>query len=157
MVELGIAAGVVVDWPRLVLPRRVRAGFAGVVTSAGAGPASAGVVTVAPVAAAFCRERRELPGVNEHRIVLPGTDVSVKRLPEWRARNETICGEPLMFIPAIPLVPLTVVPVAVVPVGVVPVGIVLVGVVPVDVVLVAVVPVVVVPLPTSPVCSATAV
>jgi hypothetical protein len=85
--------------------------------------------------------------VNEHRIVLPGTDVSVKRLPEWRARNETICGEPLMFIPAIPLVPLTVVPVAVVPAGVV-----LVGVVPV-----AVVPVVVVPLPTSPVCSATAV
>lgn len=122
------------------------------VTSAGAGPASAGVVTVAPVAAAFCRERRELPGVNEHRIVLPGTDVSVKRLPEWRARNETICGEPLMFIPAIPLVPLTVVPVAVVPVGVVPAGVVLLGVVPV-----AVVPVVVVPLPTSPVCSATAV
>jgi hypothetical protein len=49
-----------------------------------------GLVTVAPVVAAFCRERRELPGVNEHLIVLPGTDVNVNRLPECRARNETI-------------------------------------------------------------------
>ena len=156
MVELGIADGVVVDWPRLVLPRRVRAGLAGVVTSAGAGPASAGVVTVGPVMAAFCRERRELPGVNEHRIVLPGTDVSVKRLPEWRARNETICGEPLMFIPLIPLVPLTVVPVGVVVVVVVPAVVVPAGLVPVAVV--PVMPVMlVVPAPTSPVCSATAV
>ena len=78
---------------RRVLPRRVRAGFAGAVTSEGAGPASAGLATVAPVAAGVCRERRAIarPGANEH-CVPPETGINVKRLPDFRARNETIVG-----------------------------------------------------------------
>jgi hypothetical protein len=91
LVELGISDGVVVDCPRRVLPRRVRARFAG---AAGVAPASPGLATVVPAAAAFCLERRAAlrDVVNEQGVAAPGTEVSVRRLPEWCARNETICG-----------------------------------------------------------------
>lgn len=122
-------------------------------------------MTSVPVASGVaCRERLRPArvGVNEQRIVEPAAGVSVKRLPERRARIETIIG-------AVPMP--TVVPIAaVVPVAAVvaPVGVV-VGAPVVVAPVVAVAPVVVVapgamaPVPAivpvliSPACSATAV
>ncbi len=58
---------------------------------------AAGFETSVPVAAGVrCRERRPRAtlraGANEHCIVAPGTDVSVRRSPDLRARIETIVG-----------------------------------------------------------------
>lgn len=102
-VSVGFVVGVVV---RLVLPRRLRAGFAGVVTSVGVAPASAGLATVVPAAAGVCRERRAIlrDDENEHGIVAPGTDVNVRRLPDLCARNETICGGVAAAAPAVVVV-----------------------------------------------------
>jgi hypothetical protein len=38
---------------------------------------------------------------NEHGIVAPGTDDSVRRLPDLRARSETICGGAAVAAPAV--------------------------------------------------------
>jgi len=40
----------------------------------------------------------------EHGIVAPGTEVSVRRLPDLRARNETICGGVVVAAPAVVVV-----------------------------------------------------
>ena len=73
-------------------------GFAGAVTSAGAGPASAGLETSAPVAAGIvCVERRVRrlailePVVNEHGWP-PDTGDSVNLLPVLRPLSETVVG-----------------------------------------------------------------
>jgi hypothetical protein len=83
---------------------RPRAGFAGAVTLAGAAPVSAGLATVAPVAAGV-RERRPRAtlrdGVNEHCIVEPDAGISVRRSRDFRARNETIVGGAGAAAPAI--------------------------------------------------------
>jgi hypothetical protein len=70
----------------------------GPVTSEGAGPASAGLETSAPVAVGIvcveCRVRRLAifdAGVNEQAWP-PETEDSVKRLPLFRPRSETIVG-----------------------------------------------------------------
>jgi hypothetical protein len=86
------------------LPRRPRRRGAGV--AGGSGPAEAGGVAIvgsagvagsAAVAGAAgfafrFRDRAPPLGVNEHTCVEPGTVVSVKRLPDFFARMETING-----------------------------------------------------------------
>ena len=90
---------------RFVLPRRPRAGFAGVVTSAGVAPAAAGLATVVPAASVVCRERRVRATlrdeVNEHCVLEPDTGISVRRFPDLRARNETIVGGAAAAAPAV--------------------------------------------------------
>jgi hypothetical protein len=91
----GVSAGAVV----LVVERRpvFRVGVAGLVMSAGAGPASAGLATSAPAAAGACVERRVRllamlePVLNEHGWP-PDTGDSVNLLPRLRPRSETIVG-----------------------------------------------------------------
>jgi hypothetical protein len=105
VVGLGTAVGftLVFTVEGLAVPRRVlpRAGVRGVVvTSAGVGPASAGLVTSVPVAAGTgcgARGLRRLlatvrDGVNEHVCVEPATGISVRRSPFFRARSEITCG-----------------------------------------------------------------
>ena len=60
--------------------------------------------TSVPVAAGVrCRERRVLAtlrvGENEHGIAEPGTDVSVRRLPDLCARMETVIGDVVVAAP----------------------------------------------------------
>jgi len=72
-------------------------GLAGPVTSAGAGPASAGLATSAPVAAGAAVERRVRllaifePVVNEQGWP-PATDDSVNLFPLLRPLSETMVG-----------------------------------------------------------------
>ena len=73
-------------------------GFAGAVTSVGAGPASAGLATSAPVAAGIAGVDRRVrplaifePVVNEHGGP-PDTGDSVSLLPLLRPLSETIVG-----------------------------------------------------------------
>jgi hypothetical protein len=76
-------------------PRRVFFLVAGFVTSAGAGPASAGLATSVPVAAGVRRVRRFATvraGVNEQVCAAPGTDVRVNLSPVLRALNEITVG-----------------------------------------------------------------
>lgn len=91
--ELGTVAGVgavLLLVPRRGLLRRVGCG----VTSPGAGPASAGLLTSVAVAAgcAVRRLRRVLAtfldGVKEHLTLEPATGVNVKREPIFRARSD---------------------------------------------------------------------
>ena len=77
---------------RLVLPLR----GAGVATSAGDGPASAGLLTVVPdagvvTASTACRLAVLLPGTNEQLTFEPATGISVSRLPLFFARSEITC------------------------------------------------------------------
>jgi len=91
----GVSAGAVVR----VVERRLffRVGVVGFVMSAGAGPASAGLDTSAPVAAGACVERRVRllaifePVVNEHGWP-PATDDSVNLFPLLRPLSETMAG-----------------------------------------------------------------
>ena len=72
-------------------------GLAGAVTSAGAGPASAGLATSAPVATGACVEGRVRllaifePVVNEHGWP-PATDDSVNLFRLLRPLSETMVG-----------------------------------------------------------------
>ena len=93
--------------PRL-LPRRV---VGDVVVSVGTGPASAGLLTSAPVAAG-CAERRvrRFPatprdGANEHLTLDPGTALNVNRFPLLFARNE-ITGDAVVedLVPSVVVV-----------------------------------------------------
>jgi len=109
---LGGVVGLTVVFPvaGLTFPRRVlpRAGVRGVVTSAGVGPASAGLVTSVPAAAGTaCGERgprflaTARDGMNEHVCVEPATGINVRRSPLLRARRETICGAVVAGMPAV--------------------------------------------------------
>ena len=67
---------------------------------AGAGAVgAAGLATSVPVAAGlvrwFLRPRAIRALVNVHFCIDPGIGVSVKRVPDFFARNETICGDEL--------------------------------------------------------------
>ena len=91
----GVSAGAVV---RVVERRPVfRVGVAGLVMSAGAGPASAGLATSAPDAPGACIERRVCllaifePVVNEHGWP-PATDDSVNLFRLLRPLSETMVG-----------------------------------------------------------------
>lgn len=91
----GVSAGAVVR----VVERRLflRVGVAGLVMSAGAGPASAGLATSAPVAAGSCVERRVRllaifdPVAKEHGWAADTGD-RVNRFPLLRPLSETIVG-----------------------------------------------------------------
>lgn len=97
-----LAPGVDLEVPfRVFLPL----GVAGAMTSAGAGPASAGLATSAPTAAgAADSDFRVLlllvarPGVNEHGWA-ESTDVNVSRSPDFRPLNETTVGVAVVASP----------------------------------------------------------
>ena len=81
-------------------------GLAGAVTSAGAGPASAGLATSAPVATGACVEGRVRllaifePVVNEHGWP-PATDDSVNLFRLLRPLSETMVGAAVGVVAAV--------------------------------------------------------
>lgn len=92
-------AGVVAAGCDRLIPRRVfLRGFAGAVTSPGAGPTSAGLATSVPVAAGVICGVRPLrlalaaAGVNEHVLVDPDIGINVSRSPLFRPLSEITVG-----------------------------------------------------------------
>jgi hypothetical protein len=51
------------------------------------------------------------PGINEHCIVVPDTGISVRRFPDFRARNETIVGGAAVAAAAVVVAPVDTSPV----------------------------------------------